>query len=317
MKKLRVFFVSVIIAVMSFTLTGCGKKENVEQNEVKEPAFAEEQNLVYSNIKEEFEAPLYAFAEDEDKNPITIEGLEFIPHNLKYNFKNWNISEPDENGNVILSYDCDTTGEVEFKISEKNTRKWFYSYSYQSIYPFDYYTGDIYRANKVSLSSSNNIMENGIEEKNNEEMKYTDVVWNGKTTKIGVLEKYTFNGWGEKENLGKEGEFYHCKNTFSLTISATISMPKDYDGVLIALYKKGGTKEGFERDYENQQEFIKLQKEANESGEKSERLSELEKEKDTVHKLINTNDESRKDRKVEDYFVFKVTDAFKTENNEG
>ena len=60
-------------------------------------------------------------------------------------------------------------------------------------------------------------------------------------------------------------------------------------------------------EYNRKQELIK---QADETGEKSEELIKIEQEEERVKKLVDPNDESRKDLKAEDYYIFKTADIF-------
>ena len=297
MKKKIVFFLSIILLIMCLVLTGCAKKEI---------PFGEKHNLEIANKDDTFEVPIYYYTTDKDGNIITIDGLEFEPHKMVCKYRDWNISEPDENGNVTISYTCDMDINLEYRTPITNFQ-WYYTFFFNSSIPFDYYTGELYSRSTVNEKGDTVFFDSNT---GKDEYAYTDIVWNGKTVKIGVLNKSYNNGWGQQEYLGEENGKYHYKNTTSQSITTYITMPKDYDGVLVALNKDGSTKELFEEKndkYNRKQELIK---QADETGEKSEELIKIEQDEERVKKLVDPNDESRKDLKAEDYYIFKTADIF-------
>lgn len=302
-KTLRRFVAITMITAIVLAFTGCGKKKDPA-----ETPFFEKYSFELVDKDKTYELPLYFYSEDGSGNPIEIEGLEFIPHKMRYKFTNWNVTEPDEDGNVILSYTYTAEATLEYRLPKTNTIEWYYNYSSNNPFAFDYYTGEIYRNTTVGNSSKTVI--NGVEQVEIE-MQLTDVVWNGKTTRIAQISEYTFDGWKDPEEVEDEDGYYHFKTPISATTTTKIKMPKDYDGVMIAINKNGTTKEYFDKDYEKLLKYEELQKQAEETGKKSEEQVRIENDRKMVHKLIDSNDEERKDMKVEDYYVIKVSDIIK------
>lgn len=301
MKKIRIVLTIILITLMSISLTGC---------ENKETPYGEKYKFEIVDKETEFDIPVYFLSEDENRKEITIEGLQFLNNTMKYKFTDWKMGDTDENGNVTISYTLKITGDVDFIVPETNTTRWFYTFSISDPFAFDYYTGDIYRENKTNENNNTTIMENGIENKNADEMKYTEVTFNKSTTKIGIESKHDFKGYNNVKYLGKENGYYHYKGPVESEVTTYITMPKDYDGVMIAIRKKGITEEDNKKDVEEYNKLVELQKQAQETGNKSEELINLEKENDRVHKIIDSNDESRKEAIIEDYYVIKTADIF-------
>ncbi|MBR2704557.1 MAG: hypothetical protein IKE91_03715 [Clostridia bacterium] len=308
LKKLKGLVACLSIIVLSMSLVGCGKKE--EESKKKETPFAEQYEFQYSKSTDTIETPIYFYCVDGNRNRIDVPGVEFAQSSLKTSFRDFNRSEPDENGNVTISYVCDISVNMEISIAEgTSTTEWYYTYYEISPSAFDYNTGKVFLTSRVSVGGDYQIMENGIEKKDANEMKYTDVSFNGKEIKVGRRDEVKFNGWGKVEDLGVVDGKHKYKNSASTTMTYYYSVPKDYDGIVIAIRKMGSTKELFDESEKEYNELIKLQKEAEETGVKSERLIEIENKKDEVYKIIDPDNEERKDRKPEDYYVIKVSDA--------
>ena len=200
--------------------------------------------------------------------------------------------------------------EIEYRLPKTNTIQWYYNYYYNNPFAFDYYTGEIYKSTTVSNTSKT--YSNGIEQ-TEEDYQWTDVVWNGKTIKVGEVSHFTFDGWKDKEAVADDETYYHYKTPISATTVLSIKIPKDYDGVMIALNKNGATKKDFDEDIKIIEKTKALKKQAEESGEKSEELKQIEESNKKVHKLIDQNDEKRKDMKPEDYYIIRINDMFKGE----
>ena len=113
-----------------------------------------------------------------------------------------------------------------------------------------------------------------------------------------------------------------------------LKAPKSYDGLMLAISKKGMDYDSWKKDYEFETKVNEIEKEIKEnensknkkkdknkdknkdnSEETIEKLKkELEtllKEKEIVHKLIDKNDDTRKDYTKDDFYVIRVADMFK------
>lgn len=290
-----------MIAVISLLSTGCGKKK-------EETPFFEKYEFEIVDKDKTYELPIYFYSQDGDGNLITVDGLEFVPNKMKYEFVDWTKSTPDEDGNVTISFTYKMNTELEYRLPKTNTVEWYYNYYYNNPFAFDYYTGEMYKSTTVSNLSKTYM--NGLEQVD-EEMQYTEITWNGKKTKVGSISYFTFDGWKDKETIDDEEGYYHYKTPISASMTTELKVPEDYDGLMIAINKNGATKESFDEDMELINRMEELKKQADEVGEKSDELVEIEENIKKTHKLIDENDKDRKDMKPEDYYIIKVNDMFK------
>ncbi len=288
----------LLVIICLFTLTGCFKKDI--------PYMEKFDNVKYSKSNSILESGVYFYSVDENNVETKFDDIRFVDNKMKYEYSNFKVSKPDKNGNVKLSFDCKLSTDVEFYTSHKG--KWYYSYSYTSPGVFDYYTGEIYRSNQTNVGAANNLMKNGIETEGKDKPKYTKIVFNKKETKIGVLEKFNMGEWQDAEKLGVENGEAHYKVPSECIVTTEITMPENYDGVVIMLNKEGTTEESYNKSKEDYNKLVELQQKAKEEGKKSKELIELEKKNDIVHKIVDPEDEERKDKKIEDYYYIRVSD---------
>lgn len=301
-KILRCSVAIVMIAVISLLITGCGKKK-------EETPFFEKYNFeVVGKDRMTYDLPVVFYAQDKEGNPITVEGLEFVPNTMKYEFTDWIKSEPDDDGIVNISFTYKTSTELEYRLPKTNTVEWYYNYYYNNPFAFDYYTGEIYKSTTVSNTSKTYM--NGIEQVD-ENMRYTYIDWNNKVTKVGSIVNYTFDGWKDREAVADDDEHYHYKVPISASTTVTLNVPYGYDGIMVAINKNGATQKDFNSDMELMRRTEELKKQADEAGEKSGELVEIENRSKKVHILIDENDEERKDMKPEDYYIIKANDLLK------
>lgn len=288
----------LIIIICLLVLTGCFKKE---------PAFMETfKNVKYSDASNTLETGVYFYTLDENNNEVKFDDITLNNEKMKYKFNNFKVSKPDKKGYVKLTYDYRMDVNFDFYTSHRG--KWSYTYTYGCPLIFDYYTGEIYRHNQTNVGAENNLTENGIETEGKDKPKYTKIKWNKKETKIGILEKFNIDEWKNPELLGQENGTYHYKNSTGGTVTIEITMPKDYDGIVIALNKEGTTEKFHNESKKEYNKLVELQKKAREEGKKSEELIKLEKEKNKVRKIVDPKDEKRKEYKIDDYYYIKVSD---------
>lgn len=289
----------VLLIIICLILTGCFKKE---------PAFMETFNGVkYSKASDTLEVGVYFYTVDENGVETKYDDITFNNEKMKYKFSNFKVSKPDKKGYVKLSYDYRMDVDFDFYTSHRG--KWSYTYTYTSPWVFDYYTGEIYRHNQTNVGADNTLMENGIETEGKDKPKYTTIKWNKKVVKIGVLEKFKIDEWKQSELLGQENGTYHYKNSTGGVVTTEITMPKDYDGIVIALNKEGSTEESHNENKKEYDKLVELQKKAKEEGKKSKELIKLEKEKNKVRKIVDPEDEKRKDYKIDSYYYIRVSDV--------
>ena len=261
--------------------------------------FAEKNKLTISDFNITMEAPVYFYTADANGQIAKFNDIKFVPHNMTYHYHDFQVSDSDKDGNVTVTFTCDMTTSLEYR--SRHHSHWYPRY-YFSIPSFlDYYTGTYYHYKNVSSDNSTQLYGENPEEEN--EMKYTTIIWEKQKYSIGNYSDLLLKE-GEKIYYGVENGAAHAEIPVTITMKTQIKIPKDYDGVLIALKKEGATEEKFLVDNERNKKLLALQKEAKETGKKSEELIKLEKEMNEVSKIdLSTN-------KASDYYFLRVSDAF-------
>lgn len=267
--------------------------------------FVEENGIEILSAKNIYENPVTIFTQDENNNIIHIDNISFEDSKAKYTFYDYSVSNEDENGYVTFSFKYDQ--EVPIKYTANNIQSnWFYSYS--SVLPslFDYYTGEEYREKNVSLDDGYINIYDDNKSNNDKEMKYTDISWDGNTYKIGVRTETNSKWEGNRIIENKENKTVYG-DTSHTTTTVYVYAPKDYDGLMISILKRGSSKEEFEIQNNEYEKYLKLQKEAEETGEKSNELIEIEEKREKVITLFDSKyDENIKYNK-DDFFVIRLT----------
>ena len=173
---------------------------------------------IYSN-------PVFTYTTD-TKGEILDIGLKFEGSSASFRFYDYDVSEPDDEGNVIISFKYDTTVPIKFTRENYDYKdKYYYTYSIIRPILFDKYTGNEYR--KYTIRSDSD------EEKR---FKHNETTLNGKTYKIGIRAE-TISIWDCKKQESKDT----YTDTNKVTTTIYISAPKDYDGMMIAILKEGAT----------------------------------------------------------------------------
>lgn len=277
--------------------------------QVNEDPFFPKYNFTLSNLTDEFKIPVYSHAVNSEGKEVEPQGLKFIQKDGTYKFRDIQVSEPDENGNVKVTITYDQSVEVDF-ISSNTDKDWYYTYSCISFALFDYYTGEIYRIKSVNDGdNTTNILNEGIyTSAEGAEPAYTDINFNGKTTRVGILRRFMQGVWQDVKLIEETPEGNHYLAVQDSTIAIDVTIPKDYDGLMLFINKEGNDQKDAREEFEKYEKLVALQKDAQEKGVKSQELIDIENEKNQIHKIIDSNDEKRKDRKPEDYYVIKVSD---------
>ena len=309
MKKslIIVLIVIVIISIITSVLLIFKPHSSNNDSNIKLIPFVEENNIEILSADKVYSNPVNIYTVNDKNDKINLEGINFNSSKAEYKFYDYNVSKEDENGYVTFSFKYDTTVPIKYTDNKKNQIKWFYTYSIVSPIIFDYYTGDCY--DKKIINSNKNVVSfdgDGKENTDNEKMKYTEISWDNKTYKIGVGMEINSSKWdGNKLVEDKNGVATYA-DTDRLTTTINIYAPKDYDGLMIAVLKRGSSKESFEIQNNEYEKLLKLQKEAEESGEKSEELIKIEEKRNKIYKLFeSTYDENLKYNK-DDYDIIRV-----------
>lgn len=295
-KNNRILFIiiSIIIVIVIVLLSIFLLNRN------KPVPFVKKNGIKISSAKKEYTNPIYPYSKDADTGIfLNTDKIKFKNTSSHYKFTNLKK----EKNSILDKYSFDI--EIETPIKYTSTyidAPWTYSYSAIDPIIFDYYTGEVYR---VGIDvEDNSLIGVGINNENRN-MKYTTIEWNNKEYKIGVLKKYNSKWAGKKVNKVKNGtKVYRDKNIGKTTVK--IDVPKGYNGLMIAILKKGSNKKTFELDNTIYEEYERLFNEYQQTGIKSEELNKLDEKRDKVISLFDSN--LNKDTKYtkDDYYVIRV-----------
>ena len=310
-KIIRLFIITFVLTVLLVLLIIFNKNSYS-----KNTSFITKNSIILSSITDKFEAPIYSFAIDKKDKPIEVEGLEFLDTDITYKF--YDIKRDVlEDDNVLITIPCEMETELEYVIEDDVENNWIYTYSYSPVIAFDYYSGDIYKEKTISdsklvlLDQGNNTKDKKNKDKNKKEdqMVYTEQVYNDEKITVGVLNNSVKSNWGSNIYQGNKSDGKHFKVNNTSTMIIYIKAPKNYDGLALAINKNGATKETWEREYADYIKLADLQEEAKKTGEKSQELEELE--NPSIHKLLDEDDELRKEYDKDDFYVIRLADIFK------
>lgn len=304
MEKKKILLITVIIfVILAIAIFLLLRKDN---NRII--PFVEENNIEILSAKDIYDNPVYIFTQDVNNNVIYLDNISFENSKATYNFYDYSVSNEDENGYVTFSFKYDQ--EVPIKYETNNTQSnWYYSFSSVPPLLFDYYTGEEYRVKNVSLDGKNIILydENKSNNESNNDMKYTDISWDGNTYKIGVRAETTSEWEGNKIIEKQEDKILYGDISHSTT-TVYVYAPKDYDGLMINILKRGSSKDSFEIQNNEYQEYLNLQKEEEETGEKSEKLIAIEEKRNKIIKLFESKYQENIKYNKDDFYVIRLTD---------
>ena len=256
--------------------------------------YVEENNIEIASMSETYSIPVYPYTTNTNGDVIDVKSV-FNECIATYKFYDYSVTEPDENGMVEVSFKYDIVAPLKYTRTDYSyTDKYYYTYFYSNASLFDYYTGQIYLKNNYNTNSS---------EENNKEMKYTDIVFGRKTTKVGVRTETT-SKWDGKQN--PEKDVY--TDTSRLTIAYYISIPEKYDGLMIAIPKNGPSKKSFENKTNFNKKLNELKEQANKTGEKSEELVQMEEKSDAIYTILNPHSYENLIFTPSDLYVFRISD---------
>ena len=117
-------------------------------------------------------------------------------------------------------------------------------------------TGEVYNKGMAVADNSLTGIGIGSSEAN---MGKTTIKWNNKKYEIGVLEEYSAK-WDGKKKLSGDGDNAVYGDTSRSTALFTIKVPKDYDGVMVAILKRGTNEKSYAKykaRYDKYQELLK------------------------------------------------------------
>ena len=288
----------------------------------KNVSFVTKNGIKVSSPWTKFRTPIYSFAVDKKEKPVEVENLTFLDKKITYNFTDIKREILDD-GDVLITIPCEMEAELEYVVGDDIDTNWIYTYSFAPVFAFDYYSGDIYHEKTISdsslvvLDSSDKKEEkkdkkkSKTKEKEEDQMVYTEQEHDDKKITIGILNNSTKSTWGNNLYQGNDDDGKHFIVDNKSTTIIYIKAPKTYDGLALAINKNGATYDTWKKEYDYYEKIISLQEEEKETGEKNSELEKLEKEKENIHKLIDKNDELRKEYTKDDFYVIRISDMFK------
>ena len=300
------WLIASIILIVPLVFLIIINKNNYNEN----TSYITKNSITISSPETTFKAPIYSFAVDKKEKPIEIDNLIFLDNYITYRFIDAKREVLDD-GNVMISVNCEMDAEIDYIEKDDIEEDWFYTFSYAPAFSFDYYTGDVYLEKTIADSKTILMGEGKTKNSQKEEMATTNLTVKNKEIKISVLNNEISNKWGSNIYDGKDADGRRYKATNKSIIVMYFKVPKDYDGMMIAINKKGSSYESWKKDFDRYTKLVSLQEEFEKTGKKSNELESLEKEKTTVYKLLDNNNEKRKDFTKDDYYVFRVIDLFK------
>lgn len=200
--------------------------------------YAEEQGFTFEDpYAGDFYFPTYAQVYYLDGNgnrtgEVDPSTVELISSDCQYQFRPFTVSEPDGDGNVLLTIACDA--EYHTTLIDKGIGSDHDVGTYWRVFRlFDYYTGQ-----QIDLPAYSELTYDT-------EPVYTEIEWMDKPVRIG-LTSYEEWKYGEYEDKEKTAEGYQVKeSTTKGTVFYQVTMPKDYDGLMLVGYKDGVNEELF------------------------------------------------------------------------
>ena len=310
-KKKVLIIVGIILLILIVLIVFLLLKGNNKPKKVKEiKPYIEEKSIKIESAKDEISIQYSPYARDKNKTPIDADGVVFEKTKGTYKFYDYKVGEEDENGYVTYSYKYDLVVPITYTIdTSKNSLNngWSRSYAFLGANVFDYYTGELYREKNESITG--NITYRDLINPTDEDMQYTDITWNKKTYKIGVRNEIS-SKWDGNHQVSSNNGIDTYSDTNRVSVITYIYAPKDYDGLVISLSKKGTSKDMVLKQIEENNKYNNLLKEYETTGEKSKELEEYEKNLNRVYKLLDSRYFDSK-RTKDDFYVIRVNDIIK------
>jgi len=299
-----VLLILCIVGYFAFFKKDNKKVEVKENDKVEENLpFVEKNEIELLSTTTKYENPIFPYITDDKNNYVASIDTIFNKTNSSYEF--YDLKVENDGDTDIYTFKI----KVEVPIEYITYNEGDYIYTYSTVLPtlFDYYTGECYKEGIVSLDNSMIGMD--VTEKN-KEMKYTDITWDGKTYQIGVLKEIT-SSWDGNKVIGEQDGQTLYGDTSRSTIQYTVKTPKDYNGVLVEIYKRGSTRDSFEKYLKRYKKYMELLKEAEENGYKSDELLEMENTQEKVVTLFESTLDTELKYTKDDFYVFRVNSITK------
>ena len=265
--------------------------------------FVVRENIEILDAKGAYSNPVYLYATTSTGEQVK-EGINFKDSKAEYKF--YDLKKETEGDSDIYTFKQDITISVEYTRTYKGGR-WTYSFSQVDPMLFDYYTGEVY--NKGMSVADNSLTGIGIGS-SEANMGMTTIKWNNKEYEIGVLEEYT-SKWDGNKKLSGDVDNAVYGDTSRATALFTVKVPKDYDGVMVAILKRGSSETSYGKYKERYDKYQELLEDYKNTGEKSDELIEFEKDQFKVRTILESINDKDLTYTKDDYIVFKMSDIEK------
>ena len=265
--------------------------------------FVVKEKIEILDAKGNYSNPVYLYATSQTGEYIN-EGINFKDSKAEYKF--YDLKKETKEKYDIYTFKQDITIPVEYTKTYKASR-WTYSFSQVDPMLFDYYTGEVY--NKGVSVSDNSLTGIGIGS-SEAKMEMTTIKWNNNKYEIGVLEEYS-SKWDGNKKLSGEGDNTVYGDTSRATALFTIKVPKDYDGVMVAILKRGSNEESYSKYKVRYDKYQELLKDYENTGKKSKELIEFEKDQFKVCSLFDSINDKDLIYTKDDYIVFRMSEIKK------
>ena len=265
--------------------------------------FVVKEKIKILDAKGKYSNPVYLYAKNTSDEQIS-EGINFKDSKAEYKF--YDLKKETKGKYDIYTFKQDIIIPVEYTSTYKGGR-WTYSFSQVDPMLFDYYTGEVY--NKGMTVMDNSLTGIGIES-SKANMGMTTIKWDRNKYKIGVLEEYS-SKWDGNKKLSGDGANSVYGDTSRATALFTIKVPKDYDGVMVAILKRGSNEKSYKKYKERYDKYQELLKDYENTGKKSKELIEFERDQFKVHSLFESINDKNLTYTKDDYIVFRMSEIKK------
>ena len=257
-------------------------------------SFVSKNGIKVSSVHETFKAPVYFYTLDKKDNITNLENVKFEDSKMTYRFDEATREEIDD-GNVLFTIPCDMEVDVQYTETDEIEEEWHYDYSYAPVFAFDYYTGDVYLEKDISDSkyvygAKEETKKDKKKKTNTIEMEYTNISYITEKHTVGIINNLVSNEIGTAIYQGRTDEGKNYTGTIKARSIMYIKVAKDYDGVMLAISKKGIDETTWKQENEKEENKV-------------------------VYRLLDKEDASRKDYTKDDFYVVRVSDMFKENYN--
>ena len=265
--------------------------------------FVVKERIKIQDAKGKYSNPVYLYAKTQTGEQIN-EGINFKDSKAEYKF--YDLKKETDGEYDIYTFKQDITISVEYTSTYKGGR-WTYSFSQVDPMLFDYYTGEVY--NKGMTVADNSLIGIGIDS-DEANMGMTTINWDSNKYEIGVLEEYS-SKWDGNKKLSGDGDNAVYGDTSRSTALFTVKVPKDYDGVMVAILKSGSNEQSYGKYKERYDKYQELLKDYENTGKRSEELIEFEEDQFKVSSLFDSINDKDLTYTKDDYIVFRMSEIEK------